>query len=187
MQLKGISLSRWPTNEPEGNINWHWTGLEIDVKASINYGPISKYLWRVECSREVHLVVKISDHSSQVAVLAFNSWQELSDPNPRTNTHRGNVCSVKQNMLIELIHYYHHHHNHHSPPQHHIVVIINGQAREGHSRNLLETFLAFFRQTIVGCGSPRAAQKKLATPPTRTPWFVGFFVISGGSVVKQKF
>lgn len=53
-------------------------------------------------------------------------------------------------------------------------------------RNLLETFLAFFRQTIVGCGSPRAAQKKLATPPTRTPWFVGFFVISGGSVVKQK-
>lgn len=31
-----------------------------------------------------------------------------------------------------------------------------------------DTFLPFLRQTMDGMGSPRAAQKKLATPPTRT-------------------
>lgn len=45
-----------------------------------------------------------------------------------------------------------------------------------------DTFLPFFRHTIVGIGSPRAAQKKLATPPTRTDWLIGRFVISGGSI-----
>lgn len=48
-----------------------------------------------------------------------------------------------------------------------------------------EIFLPFFRHVIVGLGSPRTEQKKLATPPTRTPWFVGFFTISGGSVNRQ--
>lgn len=43
------------------------------------------------------------------------------------------------------------------------------------------TFFPFFRHTIVGCGSPRAEQKKLAMPPARTPTFDGLRTISGGS------
>lgn len=62
---------------------------------------------------------------------------------------------------------------------------LSWKIKKFHPQNLLETFFAFLRQTMVGWGSPRAAQKKLATPPTRTPWFVGFFVISGGSVFKR--
>lgn len=38
-----------------------------------------------------------------------------------------------------------------------------------------------------GIGSPRAAQKKLATPPTRTDWLIGRFVISGGSKMKKEY
>lgn len=49
-----------------------------------------------------------------------------------------------------------------------------------------DTFLLFLRQTIDGIGSPLAAQKKLATPPTRTDWLIGRFVISGGSTMKKK-
>lgn len=33
---------------------------------------------------------------------------------------------------------------------------------------------------MLGCGSPLAPQKNVATPPTRTPWFVGLRIISGG-------
>lgn len=33
---------------------------------------------------------------------------------------------------------------------------------------------------MFGCGSPLAPQKNVATPPTRTPWFDGLRMISGG-------
>lgn len=89
----------------------------------------------------------------------------------------GNVWPAEQNMQIELIHCYYH------QQQGHILIrrISNKKEEKDNPQNSLETFFAFFRQTMVAWGSPRAAQKKLATPPTRTPWFVGFFVISGGS------
>lgn len=34
---------------------------------------------------------------------------------------------------------------------------------------------------IITCGSPRAEQKKVATPPTLTLWLIGRLIISGGS------
>lgn len=48
-------------------------------------------------------------------------------------------------------------------------------------KKLPDTFLPFLRQLMDGWGSPRAEQKNVETPPTRTPWLIGFFIISGGS------